>query len=94
MDGEGLGHTPKSVATLSTRVAVQLKTVDAVLLVDNAAQPMQAAPVAALKGIAVSGNAMKLHLLFTHFDHVKGDNLPTFSAREEHVLAPVENVLQ
>jgi hypothetical protein len=27
----------------------------AVLLVDNAAQPMQAAPVAALKGIAVGG---------------------------------------
>ncbi|MEU4712214.1 hypothetical protein AB0F73_00880 [Micromonospora purpureochromogenes] len=94
VDGEGLGHTPKSVATLSTRVAVQLEKVDAVLLVDNATQPMQAAPVAALKGIAVSGNAMKLHFLFTHFDHVKGDNLPTFSAREEHVLASVENVLQ
>ncbi|TYB38296.1 hypothetical protein FXF50_11660 [Micromonospora sp. AP08] len=94
VDGEGLGHTPKSVATLSTRVAVQLEKVDAVLLVDNATQPMQAAPVAALKGIAVSGNAMKLHFLFTHFDHVKGDNLPTFSAREEHVLASVENVLK
>ncbi|MGC4764520.1 hypothetical protein ACLQ20_16840 [Micromonospora sp. DT46] len=94
VDGEGLGHTPKSVATLSTRVALQLEKVDAVLLVDNAAQPMQAAPVAALKGIAVSGNAMKLHFLFTHFDQVKGDNLPTFSAREEHVLASVENVLK
>ena len=50
--------------------------VAAVLLVDNAAQPMQAAPVAALKGIAVSGNASKLHVIFTHFDQVKGDNLP------------------
>lgn len=94
VDGEGLGHTPKSVATLSTRVARQLETVDAVLLVDNATQPMQAAPVAALKSIAVSGNAMKLHFLFTHFDRVTGDNLPTFSAREEHVLASVENVLK
>ncbi|MER7168699.1 hypothetical protein ABT336_21860 [Micromonospora sp. NPDC000207] len=93
VDGEGLGHTPKSVATLSTHVATQLEKVDAVLLVDNATQPMQAAPVAALKGIAVSGNAPKLHFLFTHFDQVKGDNLPTFSAREEHVLASVENVL-
>jgi hypothetical protein len=37
--------------------------VAAVLLVDNAAQPMQAAPVAALKGIAVSGNASKLHVI-------------------------------
>lgn len=93
IDGEGLGHTPKSVATLSTHVALQLEEVDAILLVDNATQPMQAAPVAALKSIALSGNATKLHYLFTHFDQVKGDNLPTFSAREEHVLASVENVL-
>ncbi len=94
VDGEGLGHTPSSVATLSTHVADLVEEVDAVLLVDNAMQPMQAAPVAALKGIAVSGNGMKLHFLFTHFDQVKGDNLPTFSDREEHVLASAENVLK
>ncbi|MGB4809841.1 MAG: hypothetical protein WBP39_10145 [Candidatus Phosphoribacter baldrii] len=94
VDGEGLGHTPKSVATLSTHVVTQLQDVDAVLLVDNAAQPMQAAPVAALKGIAVSGNANKLHVVFTHFDQVKGDNLPTFGDREQHVLASIENVMK
>lgn len=94
VDGEGLGHTPKSVATLSTHVATQLQNAHSVLLVDNAAQPMQAAPVAALKGIAVSGNATKLHVIFTHFDQVKGDNLPGFSDREQHVLASVENVLK
>lgn len=94
IDGEGLGHTPKSAAMLSTHVAEQLERVDAVLLVDNAAQPMQAAPVAALKSLAVSGNTMKVHFLFTHFDQVMGDNLPTFSAREEHVLASIENVLK
>lgn len=94
VDGEGLGHTPKSMATLSTHVATQLQNVDAVLLVDNATQPMQAASVAALKGIAVSGNASKLHVVFTHFDQVKGDNLPTFGDREQHVLASIENVLK
>jgi len=94
IDGEGLGHTPKSVAALSTHVATQLQTVDAVLLVDNAAQPMQAAPVAAMKAIAVSGNASKLHIVFTHFDQVQGDNLPTFSAREEHVLASAESAVK
>ena len=94
VDGEGLGHTPKSVATLSTHVATQLQKVDAVVLVDSAAQPMQAAPVAALKSIAVSGNAGKLHLLFTHFDQVMGDNLPTFGDREQHVLGAVDNVLK
>lgn len=93
VDGEGLGHTPKSASTLSTHVSNQVQSVDAILLVDNAAQPMQAAPVAALKSIALSGNAQKVHLVFTHIDQVKGDNLPTFTARENHVLASVENVL-
>ncbi len=94
IDTEGLGHTPNSAATLSTHVAELVEEVDAVLLVDNDTQPMQAAPVAALKGVAVSGNGMKLHFLFTHFDQVKGDNLPTFTAREEHVMASAENVLK
>lgn len=93
IDGEGLGHTPKSMSTLSTHVTQRLDEVDAVLLVDNATQPMQAAPVGALKSIAVSGKPAKLHFLFTHFDQVKGDNLPTFSEKEEHVLASIENVL-
>ncbi|KSU56539.1 hypothetical protein GR168_00220 [Gordonia sp. JH63] len=94
VDGEGLGHTPRSVATLSTHVATRLQEVDAILLVDNAAQPMQAAAVAALKGIAVSGNAGKLHTIFTHLDQVKGDNLPGFTDRKQHVLASVDNVLK
>lgn len=93
IDGEGLGHTPNSAATLSTAVAKRVEDVDAVLLVDSAAQPMQAAPVAAMKAIAAAGNSSKLTFLFTHFDQVKGDNLPTFTDREEHVLASVENVI-
>ena len=67
--------------------------VDAVVLVDNAAQPMQAAPVAALRSIVQTGNVKKLLMCFTHFDEVKGDNLPTVSAKREHVLASAENVL-
>jgi len=43
VDGEGLGHTPTSAAALSTAVSRRIEEVDAVLLVDNAAQPMQAA---------------------------------------------------
>jgi hypothetical protein len=93
IDGEGLGHTPKSAANLSTSVTQRLDDIEAILLVDNATQPMQAAPTAAIRAITVSGHAEKLHFLFTHFDQVGGDNLPTFSSREQHVLASVENVL-
>ena len=31
--------------------------------------------------------------MFTHFDEVKGDNLPNAAAKEQHVLASAENVL-
>ncbi|MFI5993916.1 hypothetical protein ACIBAC_19020 [Streptomyces sp. NPDC051362] len=93
IDVEGLGHTPKSTASLSTGLARRLDEVDAILVVDNATAPMQAAPIAALKSITISGNSSKLHFLFTHFDHMKADNLPRFSDRERHVLASVENVL-
>ncbi len=93
VDGEGLGHTPDSSSSLSTNLLRRIDTVDAIVLVDNAAQPMQAAPVAALRALVRTGNVKKLLMCFTHFDEVKGDNLPTVSAKQEHVLASAENVL-
>jgi hypothetical protein len=93
LDGEGLGHTPKSVAAVSTSLTRRIESTDAIVLVDNAVQPMQAAPVAAMKEMITSGNASKLLLVFTHFDEVKGDNLPNAAAKEQHVLASAENVL-
>ena len=94
LDGEGLGHTPRSSAAISTAVSQRIEEADAVLLVDNAAQPMQAAPAAAMREVAVTGSAGKLIFAFTHFDQVRGDNLPRFSDRERHVRASAENVLR
>ncbi len=93
VDGEGLGHTPDSSSSLSTNLLRRIDIVDAVILVDNAAQPMQAAPVAALRSLIRTGNIKKLLMCFTHFDEVKGDNLPTVSARRDHILASAENVM-
>lgn len=93
LDGEGLGHTPRSMSTLSTTLTRRIDLADAVILVDNATQPMQAAPVAAMKELVSSGNSAKLVFAFTHFDRVGGDNLPSPSARAQHVLASAENVL-
>ena len=92
-DGEGLGHTPKSSSSVSTGVSRLIEAVDAVVLVDNATQPMQAAPLAAMRELVATGNGRKLILAFTHFDEVKGDNLPNTSEKAEHVLASAENVL-
>jgi hypothetical protein len=93
LDGEGLGHTPRSMSTISTALSKRIDMVDAVILVDNATQPMLAAPVAAMKDLVSSGNSAKLIFAFTHFDKVSGDNLPNPPARSQHVLASAENVL-
>ena len=92
-DGEGLGHTPKSSVSVSTDVSQRFEETDAILLVDNATQPMQAASIAAIRDIVSTGNGRKLILAFTHFEEVKGDNLPSASLKAHHVLASAENVL-
>ncbi len=92
-DGEGLGHTPDAQASLPTAITRRLEHVDAVLLVDNATQPMQAATIAAMRNLASGGHTGKLIVCFTHFESVVGDNIPTFKMREQHVLASAENAL-
>lgn len=93
IDGEGLGHTPDSVASVSTRYTSRYSDVDVILLVDNAQQPMQAGSNSVLRSVAPSGHHEKLVIAFTHFDAVKGDNLPTFQSKRNHVLASVKNTL-
>lgn len=92
-DTEGLGHTPDSSASMPTRLTRLMDEADAVILVDNAAQPMQAAPAAAMRAIARSGQAAKLRICFTHFDSVTGDNLPTAQDKARHVLQSCSGVL-
>jgi hypothetical protein len=70
LDGEDLGHTPRSMSTVSTTLSKRIDLVDAVILVANATQPMLAAPVAAMKELVSSGNSAKLIFAFTHFDKV------------------------
>lgn len=94
MDGEGLGHTPKSAAAISTSLTRRIDMADAVVLVDSSTIPMQAAPVAAMRDLISSGSSQKLLLVFTHFDLVKGPNLQNNADRQDHVLASAENVLK
>ena len=93
IDGEGLGHTPDSSSSVSTRITRRFNDADVIVLVDNAQQPMQAAPLAVLRSLAASGHYGKLAVAFTHFDQVKGDNLPTFSDKRAHVMAAMMNAL-
>ena len=93
LDGQGLGHTPDSSTSVTTQITQRFAEVDAILLVDNAQQPVQAAAQSVLRTVASSGNYNKLLIAFTHFDQVKGPNLPTFADKRTHVLASVHNYL-
>jgi hypothetical protein len=93
LDGQGLGHTATTASSISTRVTQRFETVDMILLVDNAQQPMQAAPLALMRAIGTSGFTEKLAISFTHFDQVKGANLGSFAQKREHVIGSVTNAI-
>ena len=93
IDGQGLGHTPDSTSSVSTHITRRFDHVDVILLVDNAQQPMQAAPLSVLSTVATSGHSEKLALAFTHFDQIKGPSLRTPADRRDHVMASVLNAL-
>lgn len=94
LDGQGIGHTADSTSSISTGITRRFQIADAILLVDNAAQPMQAAPVAVISTLVASGNASKLVVCFTHFDEVKGDNLVGADAKKDHVIGSFYNAAQ
>jgi energy-coupling factor transporter ATP-binding protein EcfA2 len=93
LDTEGLGHTAESAASVSTKFTRLIAEADAVALIDNAEQPMLAAPATLLRSMARTGHGAKLHICFTHFDAVTGDNLPTAADRALHVVNSCDGVL-
>lgn len=94
MDGQGIGHTADSTSSVSTAITKRFQTTDVIVLVDNAAQPMQAGPVSVLHTLVTSGHESKLIVAFTHFDEVKGDNLIGLKAQKEHVIGSFFNAIQ
>lgn len=93
LDGQGLGHTAESVSSVSTKVTKCFAQVDVVLLVDSAQQPMQAAPLALLRAAGSAGYADKVALAFSHFDHVRGDNLQTMTQKRNHLVASITSAI-
>ena len=91
IDGQGLGHTADSSASVTTKITRRFAEVDVIVLVDNAEQPMQASPLAVLSAVGTSGHYGKLAVVFTHFDQIKGDNLPGPAEKRRHVMASVRN---
>lgn len=95
IDGQGLGHTAESAGSQSIpkKLENMFGDVDTILLVDNAEQPMQHAPLTAMKRVIVSGYVDQLMVSFTHFDAVEGDNFETEYDKKIHVYRSLVNGL-
>ena len=93
MDGEGLGHTTATSASLPTTVTKAYGRADLILLVDSAKQPMLAAPVAALRDVTSNGYDGRLAILFTHFDLMAHDNVVDKKAARAHVIRSIDNAV-
>ncbi len=93
LDGEGLGHTSESASSISTTTTRRYDETDVILLVDNAAQPMQAPPLAVMRSLVSSGHESKLICCFTHFDELKGDNLPDTASKKGHVIYALDGAI-
>jgi hypothetical protein len=94
IDGEGFGHASNTVTSLPSATMRRLSSIDVVLLVDNAAQPMQPGPGIILRGLLTSGHESKLRLAFTKFDLVRGANLRDTDSRKNHVRASLDNAIE
>ena len=93
IDSEGIGHSTKSATSISTRVTQRFSETDMILLVDNAQQPMQGAPLELLRSIGSSGHSDKIAVAFTHFDLVKGPNLLDHEQKCAHVMNSMRNAI-
>ena len=63
LDGQGIGHTADTTASISTSVTRRFQVADAIVLVDNAAQPMQAGSAAVLSDARVERTRIETHCL-------------------------------
>ena len=93
IDGQGLGHTPDPTSSLTTHITRRFNSVDVILLVDNAKQPMLDAPLSVIRSVATSGHSGKLAVAFTHFDQIKGPSLRTSADKRDHVVLSMKNAL-
>lgn len=83
-DGMGLGHST-SITSVPTDVMAKYSEVDAILLVDDATQPLMDNSKVALKDVIYSGYADKLLMCYTHIDEMKGDNFIRTQDKVNHV---------
>lgn len=86
VDGEGVGHDSNITTSIPMEITNRFKETDAIVLVDNASQPMLDIPKVILREATSRGQIDKLAVVYTRFDQVEGANLLDAEDRIDHVL--------
>lgn len=94
LDGVGLGHSTGTGVQISTSVTRRFDLAHAIVLVDDATKPILESSQAFLRAVTSSGHERKLAVVFTNFDRLKGDDLGSFKAKKDKVLAALEQGVQ
>ncbi|WP_270406953.1 hypothetical protein [Paenibacillus timonensis] len=86
IDGEGIGHDSNITTSIPMEVTNRFKETDAIILVDNATQPMLDIPKVILREATSRGQMDKLMAVYTRFDQVQGSNMIDDEDRIDHVM--------
>lgn len=86
IDGEGIGHDSNITTSIPMEVTARFKETDAIILVDNATQPMLNIPKVILRETISRGQLDKLMVVYTRFDQVQGSNMVDDEDRIDYVL--------
>lgn len=86
IDGEGIGHDSNITTSIPMEVTNRFKETDAVIVVDNASQPMLDIPKVILREAISRGQMEKLMVVYTRFDQVQGSNMIDDEDRVDHVM--------
>lgn len=87
IDGEGIGHDSNITTSIPMDVTARFKESDAIILVDNATQPMLDIPKVILREAVSRGQLDKLMVVYTRFDQVQGSNMVDDEDRIDHVMS-------
>ncbi|OMD42775.1 hypothetical protein BSK56_24850 [Paenibacillus borealis] len=93
VDGRGLDHVLKEAFSVPLEVNNKLRRANKIIYVQNGSETMSHNSKVFFENLELSGYTPKIHLVFTHFDEVEGNNLVTASDKANHVIGNMEQVL-
>lgn len=95
IDSVGIGHTASdSFSDATSHIISELDRVDGLLIVDNAAQPMQKEIKDLLSEIAANGHLEKVLIAFTHMDQLVDPNFADSIDRKRHVFRSLQSAVE